>query len=270
MSKAKKTTLVVVGAVLLSTLAIQASDLTQGTENNLMGLVGESSGPCSEGETLFVIKGRTLCVDTFESSPDENCPASDPKNELETDKNIKSSDCRAISKSKQMPWRFVSFTEAQQMCARSQKRLLTNQEWYAAASGMTDIENKCVVSGKSAPILTGESSCVSPVGIHDLIGNVWEWIDEEVIDGSWNDRALPQTGYVTLVDNQGLALETSDRPDESFGIDYVWINSDGVKGMIRGGFYGSGSDAGLYSFNASIPHDFRTTGVGFRCVRDVY
>jgi hypothetical protein len=39
--------------------------------------------------------------------------------------------------------------------------------------------------------------------------------------------------------------------------------------MIRGGFYSSGEDAGLYTINASIPTSFATQGIGFRCVQDL-
>ena len=45
--------------------------------------------------------------------------------------------------------------------------------------------------------------------------------------------------------------------------------SPGVRGMIRGGFYGSGEDAGIFAQNMSVALDSRTAGIGFRCVKDL-
>ena len=39
--------------------------------------------------------------------------------------------------------------------------------------------------------------------------------------------------------------------------------------MIRGGFYGSEDDAGLYTANTSVETSFASQGVGFRCVEDI-
>ena len=163
----------------------------------------------------------------------------------------------------------MSLTQAQQLCARVGKRLPTNEEWYKTVSGFTD-HSSCVMRSQSAlPQLTGTASCVTPSGVHDMIGNVWEWVDEEVVDGNYNDRELPQSGYVSLVDTDGVVLATAEEAATEFGNDYAWTQHSGVRGIIRGGFYGSGEDAGIFAQNLSVPLDFRTSGVGFRCVKDV-
>ena len=64
-------------------------------------------------------------------------------------------------------------------------------------------------------------------------------------------------------------VETDSDPQVIFGEDYALTNSLGVFGMIRGGFYGGGSDAGTFAQNLAVPLDLRTTGVGFRCVQDL-
>jgi hypothetical protein len=87
-----------------------------------------------------------------------------------------------------------------------------------------------------------------------MIGNVWEWIDEEIVDGTYDDRLLLETGYVSLVDGDGVVVEASDRPSTEFDEDYAWINQEGLRGMIRGGFYGSREDAGIFHLYPACSH----------------
>ncbi len=102
-----------------------------------------------------------------------------------------------------------------------------------------------------------------------MIGNVWEWVDETVQDGSFSDRKLPETGYVASVDASGVAITTAEQEQQLYGADYFWSKHEGTFGMIRGGFYGGESDAGLYAVNASVQTSFSSPGLGFRCVEDV-
>lgn len=268
MNKRLKIVLVIVGAVGFSTLAIQATDILQGIDTPLSGAAIESQGPCGAHEVLALLGGTSLCVDVFEASAAETCPIAVPENVADVQTNIGNSKCAPVTLPAAIPWRFVSVTDAQQLCARTGKRLPSNSEWYQIVSGLTDV-GSCAISGTSAPVPTGSAECVAPSGVHDLVGNVWEWTNDSVTDGVYNDRAVPETGYVALVDTDGFVLETADRPEASFGEDYVWTKSEGTFGIIRGGFYGSGEDAGLFTLNASVPLDFTATGVGFRCVRDI-
>ena len=195
---------------------------------------------------------------------------SDPTNEIDTRSNFDTAACLVSSAPGHKPWRFISFTEAQQMCARDGKRLMNSDEWYKLASGMANFDT-CNVDSKDNSVRVGtEGQCLSPSGVSDLIGNVWEWLEGEVVDGSFGGRALPGSGYVSGVDTSGIALTTTDTPDSNYGKDYAFTSQAGVKGIIRGGFYGSGEDAGLFALNASVNLDLRTAGVGFRCVKDVY
>lgn len=267
MSNVLKGGLVIVGAVALSTLAINASDMFRGIEGSLPGLAIESTGPCGEGAVLTHTDKGSLCVDTYEASPGEACPVNDPQNEIDTQANVSATGCGAVSTLGARPWRFVSLTQAQQLCARSGKRLPTDGEWYINVVGMSDLST-CVVKN-SGPKLTGESACATPAGIQDMIGNVWEWVDAEVTDGQFEGVTLPKSGYVALVNSDGVVLETSDQPSQDFGEDYAWTNDAGVRGMLRGGFYGAETDAGIFTINASVPLNFKAAGVGFRCVKDV-
>jgi hypothetical protein len=92
---------------------------------------------------------------------------------------------------------------------------------------------------------------------------------DTVIEGRVTGRYVPKAGYVDLVDDAGLVLRTSNTPVADFGSDYAWTEQIGVRGILRGGFYQSGSDGGLFSQNLAVPLDFQAVGVGFRCVQDV-
>jgi len=268
MTTLKKSLVVIVSAIVLSTLGIQASDTLRGLDTNLTGLVGDSVGPGGEGAVKMLFGSQALCVDTYEASPGADCSHANPESQVETQNNINDSICATASQAEVIPWRFVSLTQAQQLCARTGKRLPTNEEWYKIAVGMAD-QSGCVVDNVSSPSKTGTAACVTPAGVHDLVGNVWEWIDEEVVEGSYRSRDLPAEGYVSLVDSDGVVLETSGQAADEYGDDYAWTKPIGVYGIIRGGYYGSKSDAGIFAQNLAVPLNFKTAGVGFRCVRDI-
>ncbi len=269
MNKLHKSVLIGIGALALSTVAIQASDMVRGVQGNLSGLIIESDNVCGVGSVQVLLGSHALCVDVYEASPSLRCPHQTPESQIQTQENANESECYTESKKDAQPWSFVSLTQAQQFCGRTWKRLPTNEEWYKVVSGFTD-QSSCVVnSGASQPSKTGSTQCVTPSGIYDMVGNAWEWIDEEVSNGMYNNRVLPPSGYVSLVDTDGIVLETSQTGSSEFGNDYALTSQDGVRGVIRGGFYGSKEDAGIFAQNLSVPLDFRATGVGFRCVRDI-
>jgi len=268
MSAFKKALIVVIGAIGVSALTIQASDTLRGLETSLSALVFETKTVCGEGAVELLLGSHALCVDVYEAAPAATCPHQRPTNQSETQANMNAAECRADSRAAVEPWRFVSLTQAQQLCARGGKRLPTNDEWYTFSSGIAD-QSMCVTSNPNNPKNTGSAGCVTPAGVHDVIGNVWEWIDGEVVNGMYNSRQLPQSGYVALVDSDGVVVETSNTPQAEYDEDYAWTKNDGVYGVIRGGFYGSEEDAGIFAQNLAVPLDFRTAGVGFRCVRDI-
>ncbi len=260
-----KSGLIGIGALTLSTLGIFASDSLQGIDsriNNLASVGGD--GVCPRGMAVYKGSDSVLCVDMYEVSPGEACPNQNPRNVMESEKNASTKGCYAASVGEREPWTFVTLTQAQRICAESGKRLPTSDEWYAFSLG-TD-ESACHVAG-SEPRVTGNSSCVSSTLVHDTVGNVWEWVNETVTGSEYRGRQLPAEGYVSEADASGVAIATDPQTgNELYGKDYFWSKTEGVFGMLRGGFYGSGADAGLYTVNASVPTNFATQGVGFRCV----
>ncbi len=266
-SKLIKATLTVVGAVILSTVGIYAADHIQGIEGGISNLANvRTANGCSEGAVPLKVRDQMLCVDLYEASPSTKCPHAVLNSAIESERNVTTKECLSASVPGATPWNYVSLSQAQRICAASGKRLPTSDEWYHIALGTTP--ESCVVQS-SAVGKTGTEACVSSVGVYDAVGNVWEWVDENVVGNTYDGRELPKEGYVTSVDARGVAITSGESPDELYGKDYFWSQQEGVFGMIRGGFYGSGEDAGLYTANASVPTSFATQGVGFRCVEDL-
>jgi formylglycine-generating enzyme required for sulfatase activity len=266
-SKWVKGGLTVFGAITLSTLSIFAADSLQGIDSGFSNLAGvKNSGGCSEGTIPFKGDAGIICVDMYEASPSPACQHSVMTNAVQSEQNANTKDCYAVSVPEASPWTYVSLPQAQRLCAAAGKRLPTSDEWYKIALGTNP--DSCVINkGSVSP--TGNASCISQVGAFDVVGNVWEWVDENVVGNSVDGRALPAEGYVTSVDAKGVAITSGESADELYGSDYFWSKEEGVFGMIRGGFYGSGKDAGLYTVNASVLTSFATQGVGFRCVEDL-
>ncbi len=269
-----KAGLIGLSAVILTTLGISASDTLEGVSGSLLSMALKSEEirtGCPSDMAEVTVGSRRICVDVFEESAAPVCPHRDPQNVQETERNIGGAGCIPEAKKDTKPWRFISMSQAQRACASAGKRLPTNEEWYRAALGTpTNNDRLCNLHTPQTqePRNASETACKSTVGTYDMIGNVWEWVDESVTEGSYRNRQIPQTGYVSGVDADGVALLSATVEDALYGNDYAWSTPTGVRGMIRGGFYGSGEDGGLYTLNASIDLAFSSTGVGFRCVRD--
>ena len=95
------------------------------------------------------------------------------------------------------PTACVTWFQAEQACALSGKRLLTNQEWQRGAAGTPDpgTDNgttDCNISAAGNPVNTGSrSNCKSSWGIFDMVGNVDEWVAD------WVDRAVNCTDWTS-------------------------------------------------------------------------
>lgn len=261
----RNTVIGVLIAIGISTLGIQASDYIEYGTSSFLASLGDRSA-CPEYSVLLTIDGQPLCVDVFEASAASVCPFSEPRSAADNTANIQTTDCRAVSAPEVQPLRFTTYTHAEQFCARAGKRLPTPREWHVLARDVAVDPENCVVRGGLQE--TGSADCVSGAGVHDLVGNVWEWVDAEIVDGRYNGRAVPPSGYVHGVDTAGVVLETGEEPDPLYDGAYAWTSNEGVHGMVRGGFYGSGDDAGRYAQNLSVSLDTATAGIGFRCVMD--
>lgn len=262
--------------IALSTLGINAADNFGNLSNSIVGKLLGGSSRCP-GDMVFVSSDKGgFCVDIYENSAGGKCQFQNPADISQSQSNIDGSGCLPISQSGNAPWVNITQEQAQRICAKAGKRLPTNAEWQAAALGTPDkndswTENDCNVasnwSGQPGAAGTGKN-CLSFIGAYDMIGNVWEWVDGAIENGTFKGRALPKDGFIQSINpNDDLPAETGPTPNDSLYRDYFWVKDSKTRGIIRGGYWTSKSDAGQYSAYAVFaPNNFGST-IGFRCVK---
>lgn len=261
-------TLVIFGALIITALGIDAADTIQGSQSTLLSrVISPTTDGCPQGMVALDNHPTLKCVDVYEVSTGPKCSTQDPEQNLATVRNIGEKECIGVSESNTTPWRFVTRDQALQICARSGKRLPTSEEWYGLVLGMANVEGSCNVRSKNTSQTGAYPDCVSPQGAYDLVGNVWEWVSDDVINGMHKSVKLPDSGYIAQVDAAGMTTVVSEEPQELFDKDYFWSKSEGAFSMIRGGFYDSGSDGGIFTVHADIVPTSASGGIGFRCVK---
>lgn len=273
-----KTVAVSVCSTILATLAVNAIDMQGNMASTLLAsLLGSSEKAttevCPQNMVLVTQALVPFCVDAYEASAGASCPFAAPASGDETALNLTVEGCGAASVPQARPWTYVSQDQAVQACSRVGKRLLTANEWYKAALGTPDVsagwgDESCnVARNLEDGAAEGGSGmrCVSDSGAYDMVGNVWEWVDETVAYGTLYERAVPQTGFVTGVDTDGLAFATESAASDRFGGDRFWSDRTLVAGVMRGGYYDGRASAGIFSTYAASPPTFTGEAVGFRC-----
>jgi formylglycine-generating enzyme required for sulfatase activity len=136
----------------------------------------------------------------------------------------------------EMPRVDVTWEEASALCQARGKRLCAESEWEQACLGSqgylygygptfepgrcnTPYEMDGVWQRTAGPLPSGAlADCAGPSGIHDMIGNVWEWTDgwydktrgwRVVRGGSWFNSA----NFATANGRYGLFLRSDYRLD---------------------------------------------------------
>lgn len=270
-----KGTLVVLFATGLTTLAIFASDAMEGdVRAGQASVSGAAASRCPSAMTFVNAPEGGFCIDMYEASAGAGCPRVDPSNAFETQENINVSGCMPEVRQSARPWTNVPAHQAAELCARAGKRLPTNDEWYRAALGTPDafgVDAPCVLGRRGIERAEGtgsSASCRSSAGAYDMIGNVWEWIDADVRSGVYDGVELPESGYVSGVDADGVPTATAEAGDAAYGEDYLFVEKEGVRSMFRGGFWSLEEKGGIYAVNATVPGSFTGVAVGFRCVKE--
>lgn len=273
-----KTTAVIVGSTILATLAVNAVDMRGRVASTFLGGVlfsssSENQRICPDNMVLVSQALVPFCIDVYEVSAGSECLYAAPTQSKETSLNLSDPGCKPESVAGGRPWVAISQHEAQQACSRSGKRLPTASEWYKAALGTPSpngmyTEEYCNVARNrddGVALTGGGMRCVSDAGAYDMIGNVWEWVDGVVEYGEWDGRRVPPTGYVSDVGTDGIAFLTDGKQNEIFGEDRFWSDASIRAGLMRGGYYESKSNAGLFATYAASPPTFTGDAVGFRC-----
>lgn len=257
--------IVAIGIILLTSFTIDATDTLKGSQTALSILSSKlTESKCPSNTVMIESDKGKVCVDIYEASAGSNCAFSSPKSVLDTTLNIANAKCLPVSEAGKTPWTFVAKSQAEQICAKEGKRLLSAEEWFIASLGTPDSVQNCNLSG-SINDSGNYPDCKSGSGIYDMVGNVWEYIDVDINDGLFMNRALPEDGYVVQIDDSGIAVETGVEPNVVYNSDYFWSKGGVQFNLMRGGYYGSQSDGGIYSTYAQADTNFASAAIGFRC-----
>jgi hypothetical protein len=161
----------------------------------------------------------------------------------------------AVSVAGTLPSGCVTYFQAEQACALSGKRLVTNNEWQRAAAGTPDPgtddgTTDCNVLSPAFSLTGARSTCQSSWGAYDMVGNV----DEMTAD--WDE----------------LFNKVSANYGPQFGGDLSAIGGDGNAAVfpapiIRGGAAFSGAGAGVFAARTSFGAGAAIREVGLRCAR---
>ncbi len=249
------------------------ASIIQTNANKLSALDAKiSSSPnCPEGMTQV----GAVCVDTYEASiVDENGDSMDTTSAANAGCQTTGKGCKGVIIAKSVknadPAVGFNWFQANLACANAGKRLLTNAEWQAAASGTVDPGNDndgnanslCNTFSKSTIRKTGlagsladqQNSCVSDWGVEDMIGNVNEFVADWMPGNGAESESTH--GGTTYGNDRSLVIHIGDKEEDG---------SKFPAAILRGG--SNGGNPGVFSFDAIRQPTITGNNIGFRCAK---
>jgi formylglycine-generating enzyme required for sulfatase activity len=279
----------------LATLIVASTVSAQSTRESkdFWGFRGLRDPRVCRGNSRLDVMVRVgpLCVDKYEASVWSNpngtgtqYPQGDPRyaTTFPVDGNW-TEPLYAVSKKGVYPARFLTWFQAQQACALSGKRLLTNAEWQMAAAGTPDPGSAgdgtttCNTS-TTGPLPTGSSpGCESRWRVSDMVGNVQEWVADWLqgpgvsagaVINFWHPGAyestIPKYGSDSITGiNEAFHLEAPQTGGvgDDYGIDGL------PSALARGGHWGYREAAGVFTIAGTHTPSSLDNATGFRCAR---
>ena len=169
--------------------------------------------------------------------------------------------------------------------------LITNDEWMAIARDVESVkqnwnenvlfrgnsDNKYVVSGFDGASSGSNSRYLYLSNgsiVWDMSGNAWEWLSDTIKQ----NNQPPYSGWyeINVLDDYGLVgKENISSANQNLGsingIGKLFLafspNSEREKAFLRGGSWGDGNRAGIYTLDfLNAPSDYHEY-MGFRCVK---
>ncbi len=271
----KKTIFVVLTSIILTTVIVKAVDNPEVFTATINVILGGKE-KCPDDMVFVPTANGGFCIDKYENSPAADCPHQDPQSQAETKDNLDSTSCKPVSVAGAIPWRFISQDQARLACSKAKKRLPTNEEWYLAALGTPDPNGNwqkedCNLANNwnQQPGKTGSGkNCISSAGAYDMVGNIWEWVNDTSINGIVDNKILPERGYIDSTDGKGLPASTNPSlPNPNYNEDFFWIQKDGIKAFARGGYWNNQAAGGYYSIYLIHPPSYAGPATGFRCAK---
>ena len=206
---------------------------------------------CSGGSS-YIAEGD-FCIDNFEASMVQG---------------------KIIIQGGRIPTSSISRADAQSACRQVGKRLCTSAEFTASCNirgeKYGDLgDNECN-SWNSSYVPTGKATnCTSKEGVHDLVGNFWEWVSDSVNDKTPFYEGLVERDDILSAGKDYVLPRQFTGETLRHGSDYYynWEQNRATfigTGIVRGGYYASQKGGGCFSYIVGAPLE-GDQKIGFRC-----